>query len=287
MSRIFIKLTRDLLPKIRDRYPFLYLEKGRIEVNDSSVKWIDCDCNIVPLPIATIAALFLGPGTTITHAAIKSLAEANCLLCWVGEDSLNYYAFGISPTSNTRNYQKQVQLFSDNESRTEVVRKMYIKRFPNVDLSGMSIKEMMGLEGARVKKLYRDKAETYGIVWEGRNYIPGKIHSSDLPNRLLTVCNSALYGIIGAVIHSMGLSPYIGFIHSGSPLPFVYDIADLYKEEVSVDLAFSLSKVMNDKYDRFEIMNAFKQRIIDQDILYRITKDISAILEIKVDSCNS
>lgn len=106
MSKIFCKLTKELLPKIRDRYPFLYLEKGRLEVDDSSVKWIDSDSNVVPLPITTVAALFLGPGTPITHASVKALSEANCYVCWVGEDSLLYYASGVSPTSNTRNIQR-------------------------------------------------------------------------------------------------------------------------------------------------------------------------------------
>lgn len=285
MSRIFCKLTKELLPKIRDRYPFIYLEKGRLEIDDSSVKWIDCDCNVVPLPIATISALFLGPGTSITHAAVKALSEANCYACWVGEDSLLYYASGVSPTSNTRNYQKQIKLFSDNNLRTEVARRMFKKRFPNDDLSNKSIHEMMGMEGARVRRMYKQKAEQYGVLWEGRDYVPGNINLSNSPNKILTICNSALYGLVGAVIHSMGVSPYIGFIHSGSPLPFVYDISDLYKEEVSVDLAFSLSK--DQDYSKSVIMNSFCQRIIDNDVLYRITKDISEILEISNDSSDS
>lgn len=285
MGKIFCKLTRELLPKIRDRYPFLYLEKGRLEIDDSSIKWIDCECNVVPLPIATIAALFLGPGTTITHAAIKAISEANCYVCWVGEDSLLYYASGVSPTSNTRNILKQIKLFSDNNLRTEVARRMFKKRFPNENLSNKSIQEMMGMEGSRVRRMYRQKAKLYGVEWEGRNYVPGNINFSDSPNKILTICNSALYGLVGAVIHSMGLSPYIGFIHSGSPLPFVYDIADLYKEEVSVDLAFSLSK--NNNYDKSVVINSFGQRIVDNDILCNITKDISDILEIGNDCGDS
>lgn len=281
MSKIFCKLTKELLPKIRDRYPFLYLEKGRLEVDDSSVKWIDSDSNVVPLPITTVAALFLGPGTSITHASVKALSEANCYVCWVGEDSLLYYASGVSPTSNTRNIQRQIKLFSDNCLRTEIARKMFKKRFPNDDLSNKTIQEMMGMEGARVRRMYRQKAEQYGVLWEGRDYVPGNINASDSPNRILSICNSALYGLVGAVIHSMGFSPYIGFIHSGSPLPFVYDISDLYKEEVSVDLAFSLSK-KND-CTKSVIINSFCQRIIDNSILCRITKDILDILEVSSD----
>lgn len=112
-KRLFVKITRESLPQIKDKYPYIYLERGRIEIDDSSVKWIDCDCNIVRLPIATINCLLLGPGTTVTHEAIKVIAAANCGICWVGEDSLLYYATGISPTSNSRNFRRQMQLACD------------------------------------------------------------------------------------------------------------------------------------------------------------------------------
>jgi CRISPR-associated protein Cas1 len=106
-TRLIVKVTHDTLPQIKDRYPFIYLERGRLEIDDSSVKWIDSEKQVIRLPIATITTLLLGPGTSVTHESIKTLAAANCTVCWVGEDSLLFYAVGVSPTSDTRNMRKQ------------------------------------------------------------------------------------------------------------------------------------------------------------------------------------
>jgi CRISPR-associated protein Cas1 len=112
-ARLLVKITRESLPQIKDKYPFVYLERGRLEIDDSSVKWIDCEANVVRLPIATINCLLLGPGTTVTHEAVKVMSQSNCGLCWVGEDSLLFFAGGLSPTSDSRNMREQLKLASD------------------------------------------------------------------------------------------------------------------------------------------------------------------------------
>lgn len=137
---------------------------------------------------------------------------------------------------------------------------------------------MMGMEGYRVKALYKNVAEKYEIPWDGRNYIPGKINLSDTTNKILTCCNVALYGILLSVVHALGFSPRIGFIHSGCPLPFVYDIADLYKPEVSIDLAFKLTKEMGGEYIKDVVADAFRERICNNNILERSVKDIGKIM---------
>ena len=109
-QRLIIKVTRDTLPKIRDRYPFVYLERGRLEIDDSSVKWIDSEGRVIPLPIATIQMLLFGPGTSVTHEAIKVLASANCMAAWVGEDSMLFYSYGLTPTADSTNLKKQILL---------------------------------------------------------------------------------------------------------------------------------------------------------------------------------
>ena len=111
-KRLLIKITRESLPQASARYPFIYLERGRMEIDDSSVKWIDSECNVVRLPIASINTVLLGPGTTITHEAIKVMAAANCTAAWVGEDSLLFYAVGVTPTANTRNLRSQMRIAS-------------------------------------------------------------------------------------------------------------------------------------------------------------------------------
>lgn len=277
-SRLLIKVTRDTLPQVKDRYPFIYLEHGRLEIDDSSIKWIDSDRNIIRLPVATLNCLLLGPGTSITHEAIKVAASANCSVCWVGEDSLLFYAVGQTPTSDTCNLRRQLLLSADKEKSLAVAKRMFARRFPKADLSGKNLKEMMGMEGLRVRQLYEQKAEQYKVGWKGRNYTPGKFEMSDITNQVLTSVNAALYGILSSSIYSMGYSPHIGFIHSGSPLPFVYDMADLYKEELCIDLAFSLTLEMAGSYNKYKVSSVFRKKVIAMDLLGKIGKDIKEML---------
>lgn len=276
-KRLFVKVTRDSLPQVKDRYPFLYLERGRLEIDDSSIKWIDAECNVVPLPVATLNSLLLGPGTTVTHEAVKVAVAANCSICWVGEDSLLFYAAGFQPTADTRNLKQQVDLASDAQKSLEVARRMFAKRFPDADLQGKTLQEMMGMEGYRVRTLYQQKAQEYQVGWKGRQFVPGKFELGDVANQILTSANAALYGILCSAVHSMGYSPHIGFIHSGSPLPFIYDLADLYKENLCIDLAFSLTRELAGRYDKNKVSAAFRQRVQDMDILGRVGDDIQEI----------
>lgn len=277
-TRLLIKITRESLPQVSSKYPFIYLERGRLEIDDSSVKWIDSEANIVRLPIAMLNCLLLGPGTAITHEAVKVIAAANCAVCWVGEDSLLFYAVGQSPTSNTRNLRKQMVLSADEEKALDVARRMYARRFPKAALADKSLKEMMGMEGYRVRQLYEEKAQAYKVGWKGRSYVPGKFEMSDMTNQILTSTNAALYGILSSAVHSLGYSPHIGFIHSGSPLPFVYDLADLYKEHLCIDLAFSLTFEMAGTYNKHKVAEGFRQRVIEMDLLASVANDIEEIL---------
>ncbi|WP_027156636.1 type I-E CRISPR-associated endonuclease Cas1e [Methylobacter luteus] len=277
-TRLLIKVTRDTLPQVSSKYPFIYLERGRMEIDDSSVKWIDCDNNVVRLPIATLNCLLLGPGTTVTHEAIKVIASANCNVCWVGEDSLLFYAIGQTPTANTRNFRRQMLLSADEKKSLEVARRMYARRFPKAELTGKSLKEMMGMEGYRVRELYEQKAQEYQVGWKGRAYVPGKFELGDMTNQILTSTNAALYGILSSAVHSMGYSPHIGFIHSGSPLPFVYDLADLYKEKLCIDLAFALTVEMAGRYNKHKVAESFRKRVIEMDLLACISADIEEML---------
>jgi CRISPR-associated protein Cas1 len=277
-TRLLIKVTRDSLPQVKDKYPFIYLERGRLEIDDASIKWIDSDANVVRLPIATLNCLLLGPGTSITHEAVKVAAQANCSICWVGEDSLLFYACGQTPTSDTRNMREQMQLSADPQKSLEVAKRMFARRFPEADIADKTLKELMPMEGQRVRALYEQKAKEYGVGWKGRSYAPGKFQLSDVTNQVITACNAALYGILSSALHSMGYSPHIGFIHSGSPLPFVYDMADLYKEHLCIDLAFSLTLEMAGKYNKHMVSAAFRQRVIDFDLLDKIGNDINEML---------
>ncbi|WP_127958192.1 type I-E CRISPR-associated endonuclease Cas1e [Serratia microhaemolytica] len=284
-QRLFVKITRESLPQVKDKYPFIYLERGRLEIDDSSLKWLDSDGNVVRLPVAMLNTILLGPGTSLTHEAIKTAAAANCAICWVGEDSLLFYAAGFQPTATSRNLRHQAMLSCNKKAALEVARRMFAQRFPDADLSGKTLKEMMGMEGSRVRALYQQKAQQYGVGWKGRQFVPGKMELSDSVNQILTSTNAALYGILCSAVHAMGYSPHMGFIHSGSPLPFIYDLADLYKEALCIDLAFSLTKEMAGRYNKELLSTRFRQRVISLDLLARIGRDIPQLLGEKNADC--
>ncbi len=276
--RLFVKITRDNLPQIKDRYPYIYLEHGRLEVDDSSVKWVDAREGVIRLPAAMLQCILLGPGTSITHEAVKVLAAAKCTVMWTGEDGLSYYAHGISPTADTRNIVRQIKAASDPKMSLTVARNMFSRRFPEADLSEKTLAEMMGMEGVRVRLLYQQKANQYGVAWHGRKFIPGQFSASDTTNRILTACNSALYGILCSIVHSAGFSPYIGFIHSGSPMPFIYDLADLYKADLCIDLAFRLTAELNNHYDKKAVSSEFRKKVLEMKLLETAVDDIDQIL---------
>ena len=277
-NRLIIKITHDNLPQIKDRYPFLYLERGRLEIDDSSVKWIDSQNFVVRLPIATISTLLLGPGTSVTHEAVKVLAAANTTVCWVGEDSLLFYAIGQSPTSDTRNMRRQIELATSPKNRVIVARRMFSYRFPDTDVSSASIHDLMGKEGIRVKALYEEKANKYGVGWRGRKYVPGHFEMSDVTNKILTSANTALYALVLSAVVSLGYSPHVGFVHTGSPLPFVYDIADLYKADLCIDFAFRMTEMTGGEYDRMFLLDEFRQGVSEYDLLAKIPADIKRII---------
>lgn len=278
VTRLFVKVTRESLPQVKDKYPFIYLERGRLEIDDSSIKWIDSTNNVVPLPVATLNALLLGPGTTVTHDAVRTAAAANCSICWVGEDTLLFYAAGFLPTADTRNLKQQIELSANPKKSIDVARRMFARRFPDADLKEKTLQEMMGMEGNRVRTLYQQKAEQYQVGWKGRSFTPGKFEVSDLTNQILTSTNAALYGILCSATHSLGYSPHIGFIHSGSPLPFIYDMADLYKANLCIDLAFSLTRELAGRYDKHKVAAAFRKRVIESDLLAKYSDDVSSML---------
>lgn len=277
-TRLLIKLKRETLPQVKDKYPFLYLERGRLEIDDSSVKWIDSEGAVIRLPCAMLQCLLLGPGTSVTHEAVKVLAGCNCLVAWVGEDGLLFYATGISPTADSRNFRKQITLATHPDKAAEMARALFAFRFGSGETTGKSITQLRGMEGKRVKALYAAYAEQYGVGWKGRSYTPGKFQLSDITNQVLTACNAAMYGIATSCIVAMGYSPHVGFIHTGSPLPFTYDIADLYKEHMCIETAFALTRELAGEYDRHVVSEAFRKKAVESDLLGQISSDLTKLM---------
>jgi CRISPR-associated protein Cas1 len=274
---IFGKPPLDALVMVSCRWTPLYLEHGRLEVKDSGIQWSGHDGTTWQIPIAMVTSLILGPGTTVTHAAIKVCAESNTMICWTGEDGLRFYAVGSSPTHDNTNARKQVEAVSNPQRQTEVARRMFAKRFVGVDVDEHSVDTLRGMEGVRVRDLYREMGIRYGVAWKGRRYGPANWDVADEINRAISIANVSLYALVTAVVCSMGYLPQLGFIHLDGPLPFVYDIADIYKQETSLDAAFQ-SIGANANSTGKEILKAFRQKIEATRLLQRIPRDLEELM---------
>jgi CRISPR-associated protein Cas1 len=274
---VFEKPPLDTLTPASERWTPIYLEHGRLEVDDSSVKWIGADRTVLRLPVATLSVLMLGPGTTVTHAAVRACAQSNTPICWTGAEGMHFYAFGATPTHDNARARRQAELATDPKRRTEIARRMFARRFPDLDVSTKRIDDMRLLEGQRVRLLYQQMGATYGVTWRGRNYNPDNWDLADEINRSVSAANAALYALCTAVVCSLGYLPQLGFVHCAGTLPFVFDVADLYKAEISLPAAFQAVS-LNPKHAEKDALRLMKLRIEESKLLQRLPKDIEELL---------
>jgi CRISP-associated protein Cas1 len=268
--------TLHELPVFRDRWSYLYLEYGTLDQKSDGLCF-ENKAAITNVPIDQLSLIMLGPGTTITHAAVKALANNACLLAWTGQEGLKFYAYSTGATYSSRRLITQARLASDEKRRLEVVIRMYKKRFPNDDIADKSIEQIRGMEGQRVRACYKSLAEEYGIEWSGRAYNQDNWFEATPANRALSAANSCLYGVCAAAIVAAGYSLGLGFIHTGKQLSFVYDIADLYKTEMTVPAAFRLAANEKDQLER-KVRMACRDSFHSARLMDRILPDIAEVL---------
>lgn len=236
--------------KIKDRVSLIFIEKGQVDVLNGAFVVIDEAGIRTQIPIGTVTCLMLEPGTRISHAAVKLSAKVGTLLIWVGEAGVRLYAAGFPAGTKADRLLYQAKLVMDDQARLNVARYMYKLRFKEEPPLRRSIDQLRGIEGARVRRLYQIYANTYGINWKGRQYDQNTWDNTDPINRCLSVATSCLYGIVEAAIIAAGYSPALGFIHTGKPLSFVYDIADIVKFEKLVPYAFKCAATVNENHER-------------------------------------
>jgi CRISPR-associated protein Cas1 len=223
---------------MKDRAGIIFLEYGELDVLDSAFVLIDKNGVRTQIPVGGLACLMLEPGTRVSHAAVVLAARVGCLLVWVGEAGVRLYASGQPGGARADKLLYQARLALDDEARLSVVREMYRRRFDEEAPSRRSVEQLRGIEGARVRELYRLTARKYGVEWSSRNYDRNVWNAADIPNRCLSSATACLYGLAEAAILAAGYAPAIGFLHRGKPQSFVYDIADIYKFDTVVPAAF-------------------------------------------------
>jgi CRISP-associated protein Cas1 len=274
---------RDL-PKIRDSLSFLYFEYGHLEQSKLGVEFVNKQAR-VPVPVASLTALLLGPGTSVTHGAVRSVTETGCSLVWCGEQGVRCYAQGLGETHKAYRLMRQAELSSTPALRLQVVERMYRARFAEVLPPGLRLEQLRGREGIRVREAYAQAARHYGVEWNGRNYNRGDWDAADPLNRALSSANACLHGLVHAALLSSGYAPALGFIHQGKQLSFVYDIADLYKMELTVPVAFS---VVGEGLSNVEtqVRRRCRDAFTNLRLLHRIVPDVDRLLRLDVEPEN-
>ena len=264
------------LPQIGDRLTFLYLEHCQINREDSAILVRD-ERGTTRIPAAAITVLLLGPGTTVTHRAVELIGDAGVGIVWVGEHGVRFYAGGRPLTHRAHLLIKQAKLVSNQRSHLAVVKKMYQLRFPDEDVSGLTTQQLRGREGSRVRKAYRTAAKQWNVSWNGREFDPDNFSSGDPVNQALSAGHACLYGLAHAVISALGCSPGLGFIHVGHERSFVYDIADLYKSEITIPIAFEIAA-----RQPADLPGTVRRRVRDEmastHLLERMVRDIRFLL---------
>ena len=276
------------LPRIGDRVSFIYLEHAKIHRQDSAITVSDSR-GTVRIPVAMIGVLLLGPGTDISHRAVELIGDTGTGMIWVGERGVRYYAHGRALAHSTRFLEKQAALVSNTRSRLAVARKMYQMRFPDEDVSKLTMQQLRGREGARVRNVYRRQAKAKNIPWDGRVYDPDNYDNATPVNQALSAANVALYGVAHSIIVALGCSPGLGFIHTGHDKAFVYDVADLYKAELTIPIAFDVAATCAPDDDIGRVTRLrIRDAVADGKLMSRMVQDLQILLDIPLDeSCQA
>ncbi|AEA99010.1 type I-E CRISPR-associated endonuclease Cas1e [Alteromonas mediterranea] len=263
---------------IKDRNSMIFVGMGRIDVKDGAFVVIDeVNGERMHIPVGSVVCIMLEPGTRVSHAAIKLAAQVGTLLIWVGEAGVRLYAAGQPGGARSDKLLYQAKLALDENLRLKVVRKMFELRFGEPAPERRSVDQLRGIEGARVRKTYELLAKQYSVEWRGRKYDPKDWDKGDVVNQCISAATSCLYGVTEAAILAAGYAPAIGFIHSGKPLSFVYDMADIVKFESVVPEAFKIASKRPRSPDR-EVRVACRNIFRETKLLNRLIPLIEDVL---------
>lgn len=263
---------------IKDRTSMIFVGKGRIDVRDGAFVVIDeVNGERMHIPVGSVVCIMLEPGTRISHAAVKLAATTGTLLIWVGEAGVRLYSVGQPGGARSDHLLYQAQLALDEQLRLKVVRKMFELRFGEPAPERRSVQQLRGIEGARVRKIYQTLAKQHGVDWKGRNYDHTNWEKGDVVNRCISAATACLYGVTEAAILAAGYAPAIGFLHTGKPLSFVYDIADIVKFESVVPIAFKVAATKPYSPDK-EVRKACREYFRSDRLLKKLIPLIEEIL---------
>lgn len=235
-----------------DRHGLVYIDRGRLSVEDGALTFAAAGSASMAageysIPHQSISLVLLGPGGSVTQDALRLLARHGAGLVAVGEDGVRLYTAPPLLPDFSNLARRQVTLWADTRiGRIKVARQMYAQRLGEV-LPHRDIAVLRGIEGARVKEVYKITAQRFGIEWRGRRYDRNAPLSADMPNQALNHAASAVEGAAAIAVTATATIPQLGFIHEDSGQSFVLDVADLFRDSITVPSAFRAARaVRND-----------------------------------------
>ncbi len=263
-----------------DRHGLVWLDRGRLEVEDGCLRFItagggELQAGDYQIPHQSVSIVLLGPGSSVTHDALRLLARHGCALAAVGEGGVRFYTAPPLLPDSSAAARSQIALWADPKTHMEVARAMYAMRFSEFVLT-RDIEVLRGQEGARIKRSYQLAAERFGIPWHGRHYDRENPDATDAPNQAINHAATAMEAAAAVAVSSLGAIPQLGFVHEDAGQAFVLDIADLYRHDVTLEIAFGGVIDSQSKQQPLERMirqraaKIFRQRSVIPSMIDRI-----------------
>lgn len=262
-----------------DRHGLLWLSRGNLYIEDGTLRFQTAGSdNIEPgnyaIPYQTISMILLGPGTTITHDVLRIMARQGTLIAAVGEGGVKFYTAPPMGTGRSKIARAHATLWADEEMRVRIARRMYAFRFqsafPHEDIS-----VLRGMEGSRMRETYKILADRYGIDWSGRRYDRQNPTAADLPNQAINHAATFVEAAADIAVAAVGALPPLGYIHEDSSNAFTLDIADLFRTEITIPLAFSVAaknipEGVLERHIRYEAARWFKKHKVIPRMIEKI-----------------
>lgn len=271
-----------------DRHGLVWLDRGRLEVEDGCLRFVtagggELDAGDYQIPHQSVSVVLLGPGSSVTHDALRLLARHGCALAAIGEGAVRFYTAPPLLPDSSATARAQVALWADPKRRMEVARAMFAIRFGEI-VRTRDIAVLRGQEGARIKRSYQIAAERFGLPWQGRRYDRADPEAGDLPNQAINHAATAMSAASAVAVASVGAVPQLGFIHEDSGQAFVLDIADLYRHDLTLEIAFGAAKEARqsgqpvERLVRRRAAKLFRQR----DLIPSMIDRIKSLLQVDV-----
>ncbi|MDP3872864.1 MAG: type I-E CRISPR-associated endonuclease Cas1e [Methyloversatilis sp.] len=279
-----------------DRHGLLWLDRGELCVIDGCLHFMTGKDSLTPsvdqIPHQAVSMILLGPGSSVTHDALRLLARHGTLMAAVGMDGVRSYTAPALLPDRSDVARRQAELWGNPRRRIAVARRMYALRLGEI-LPHRDLDTLRGIEGSRVKTLYRLTAERYQVPWNGRHYDRAAPNAADAPNQAINHAATAVQAAAAIAVQSLAAIPQLGFIHEDSGQSFVLDIADLFRDAITLPIAFLAARKAldgaQDSIDRMvrrEAATVFRKQSVIPSMIDSI-KSVLRMEEIDASGSNS